>query len=416
MPIYPKLQKTTTAKMLKNFFTKLNLALLFINIFFLQSYLIRFNLLGYPTNLQEMMIFAQALIFLLSKTIEGNFSQTLKNIRHHWVGNTFLLLTAISILTVDIFDNIYFIRHLRFLLIAVMFGFIFIETFKTEKSRMEAIKVMGLGAVFFGIFSTIYNLLGYNLAHDYRLLGPLDSAVYLAFYLAPFFIFFGIQFWENKKRNDLIYAIILGLLILATRSMGAIGGTFLIMTLYIFKKSGKQILKSKIAKTILIITTIAVVGTIFYTKILPTIQTNYSSLSERGEIWKTSVKLFKDPLDIVWGKGFGQFQYHYETNVKEILGQNPLDYYVLQPHNIFLLFLFQYGILGLFFLFACIVRTIKNLSIPLIGEIHLTTIINFVILYFLIHGIIDTPFFKNDLLIMLILFFEIGFERNNKRI
>lgn len=360
------------------------------------------------------MIFAQALIFLLSKTIERNFSQTLKNIRHHWGGNTFLLLTAISILTVDIIDNVYFIRHLRFLLIAVMFGFIFIETFKTEKSRMEAIKVMGLGAIFFGIFSTIYNLLGHNLAHDYRLLGPLDSAVYLAFYLAPFFIFFGIRFWENKKRNNLIYAIILGLLILATRSMGAIGGIFLIMTLYIFKKSGKQILKSKIAKTILIITTIAIVGTIFYTKILPTIQTNYSSLSERGEIWKTSVKLLKDPLDIVWGKGFGQFQYHYETNVKEILGQNPLDYYVLQPHNIFLLFLFQYGILGLFFLFACIVRTIKNLSIPLIGEIHLTTIINFIILYFLIHGIIDTPFFKNDLLIMLILFFEIGLGRNNK--
>ncbi|MFA7685402.1 MAG: O-antigen ligase family protein [Candidatus Gracilibacteria bacterium] len=397
--------------MLKNFFKKLNVGLLFLNIFFLQSYLIRLNILGYPTNLQEILIFIQVFTFLLSTIIDKNFSQTFRNIRNHWVGNTFILLTAISILTVDIIDNIYFIRHLRFLLMAVVLSFIFIETLKSEKSRLEGLKIMGEGAIIFGIFSAIYNLMGYNVTFDYRLLGPLDAAVYLAYYFAPFFIFFSIQFLEHKKKSDLAHAIILGLLIIATRSMGTIGGTFLVLMFYFFKKSDLGIFKSKKNKIILGIISTLVVGTIFYTKILPTIQTNYSSLSERGEIWQTSIHLFDDPLDLVWGIGYGQFQNQYETNVKAILGHNPLDYYVLQPHNIFLLFIFQYGIVGIIFLFACIVRTIKNLSYPLVGKIDLKMISNFIILYFLLHGIIDTPFFKNDLLFLLILFFELGLSQ-----
>ena len=38
----------------------------------------------------------------------------------------------------------------------------------------------------------------------------------------------------------------------------------------------------------------------------------------------------------------------------------------------------------------------------------------FIILYFLIHGLIDTPFFKNDLLILLIIFLEMGIISNPK--
>jgi len=396
-------------------FRNLNLALLILNIFFIQDYLVRINVFGYPTNLQEILIFTQIILFLFATTFEKNLSQTFNNIKKHWIGNTFVLMTAVSLLTVDITDNIYFIRHLRFLCVAVIFSFIFIETLKSEKSRIEAIKTMGIGAITFGIFSVIYNLLGYNLTHDFRLLGPLDAAVYLSFYLAPFLIFFTIQFFEHRKKSDLIFAILSTLLIIATRSIGTIIGTFLVLTIYFSKKSSLDILKSKLAKAILTITAIIIICTTFYTKILPAFQTNYSSLNERQEIWQTSIHLFKDPLNFVWGIGFGQFQNEYATNAKEILGRNPLDYYVLQPHNIFLLFIFQYGILGLLFLFACIVRIVKNLKKP-IKNFDIRIISNFIILYFLFHGMIDTPFFKNDLLFLLILFLEIGLGHKDKRL
>ncbi|MFA6917227.1 MAG: O-antigen ligase family protein [Candidatus Gracilibacteria bacterium] len=390
---------------------KLNIGLLFLNIFFLQSYLIRFQVLNYPTNLQEILIFAQIIVFILAIIFDGKFKQIFfSNVKNHWVMSTFILLTAVSILTVDITDNIYFIRHLRFLFVAAILSFVFIETLTSEKSRAQGIKVMGIGAVIFGIFSVFYNLFGYNITHDYRLLGPLDAAVYSAFYMAPFFIFFTIQFFEHRKKSDLIFATLLALMIIATRSMGTVGATFLVLTIYFFKKHGFGILKSKLAKAILAIVTVVIVGTVFYAKILPAIQTNYASLNERGEIWQTSVHFLKDPMTIVWGLGYGQFQNEYATNVKQILGHNPLDYYVLQPHNIFFLFIFQYGILGLLFLVACIARTIKNLKNP-IEKFNMKTISNFIILYFLIHGMIDTPFFKNDILFLLVFFFELGLSR-----
>jgi O-antigen ligase len=270
---------------------------------------------------------------------------------------------------------------------------------------------MGMGAVLFGLFSVVYNLFGNNIVHDYRLLGPLDSAVYLAYFLAPFFIFFTIQFFENKKdKTSLIFAILAALLIIATRSMGTIGGTFLVLSFYSLRKTNLSVLKPRLNKAIFAILAIVIVGTVFYTKILPAIQTNYASLNEREEIWVTSLHFLKDPMTVIWGLGFGQFQNVYFTNVHEILGHNPLNYYVLQPHNIFLLFIFQYGFIGLFFLIICLVRMIRNFQL-LPKELDVRTISNFIVLYFFIHGMIDTPLFKNDLLFLFILFFELGMSR-----
>jgi hypothetical protein len=273
---------------------------------------------------------------------------------------------------------------------------------------------MGIGAIVFGLFSAIYNLLGYNITHDFRLLGPLDAAVYLAYFLAPFFIFFTIQFFENRKdKTSLIFAILAALLIIAARSMGTIGGTFLVLSFYFYKKGDISILKTKLNKAIFAIIAIVIVGAIFYTKILPAFQTNYASLNEREEIWVTSLHLLKDPITITWGLGFGQFQNVYFTNVHQILGHNPLDYYVLQPHNILLLFIFQYGFIGLFFLIICFIKMIQNFKLIVKNmPFDVRMISNFIVLYFFIHGMIDTPFFKNDLLFLFILFFELALSRN----
>ncbi|MBI5753602.1 O-antigen ligase family protein, partial [Candidatus Peregrinibacteria bacterium] len=238
-------------------------------------------------------------------------------------------------------------------------------------------------------------------------LGPLDAAVYLGYYITPFFIFFIIQFFENKKKSDLLYSIALGILMLATVSMGSVAGSLIIILLYLFKKSGSNVLKSKKFKIIIATICLIVSATVFYLKILPTIRTNYSSLNEREQIWQTSFSLLKNQKNLLFGIGYGQFQEQYFQHVKAVLGHEPLDYYVLQPHNIFLLFIFQFGILGLIFLICCIKKNLQNIynwknNQPL--NFHLLT--NFLLLYFFIHGLIDTPFFKNDLLILLILIME----------
>lgn len=378
--------------------------LLALNLFFLQSYLIRFHLGTYPTNLQEILIALQICAFLYATP----FKQILKALSKHWILWSFAIMTLISVLTVPIENRLDFLRHGKFLFSALILSFIFIETFREKIERDAAIRIMGIGALIFGIASLFYNLLGYNITHDNRLLGPLDSAVYMAFYLTPFFIYFTIRFLENtKQKKDLLFAIMLGLLILATKSMGAIGASFIVLLIYTFKRSQIGILRKKITKIAIAIIGIIAVATIFYSKVLPAFQTNYSSLNERGEIWKTSMHILEDPKTLIFGAGFGQFQTKYQTNVEAAIGRPPLDYIVLQPHNIFLLFIMQYGSLGLIFITICIWLTIKRI-LKFQGHPTIEIIAAFMLLYFFIHGLIDTPIFKNDLLIMLVLLMEIA--------
>ncbi|MFA6992077.1 MAG: O-antigen ligase family protein [Candidatus Gracilibacteria bacterium] len=391
----------------------LNTFLLLANLFLLQSYLVRFNIGGYPSNLQEILIGLNVLVFLIWTIKEKKIRQTIFAIKDHKIISSFILLTAISMLIVPIVQYLDFIRYGKFLFFAVVYSFMFLESFRTDDERDFAIKIGGIGAVVFGLFSIVFNAVGFNTTNDLRLNGPLDSAVYLAFYLAPFFIYFAIRALENfKQKLNIIFAAILMILIILTRSMGTIGGTFLVLAVYTLKRSDLNIFKKRFAKIAFALLGILVAGTIFYTKILPTIQTDYSSLSERGQIWQTSVYLLKDWENLLLGVGVGQFQYFYETTVTIVLnGGEPLDYKVLQPHNIFFLFILNYGLLGLIFLLACGYKLYKNIvrnSRQTNEKTDTKTISNFVVFYLFLHGLIDTPFFKNDLLLLLILFMEMG--------
>ncbi|MEK7547989.1 MAG: hypothetical protein AAB540_03785, partial [Patescibacteria group bacterium] len=84
----------------------LNKKFLLLNLFFLQAYLIRFEIGGYPTNLQEILIGLQFFIFLYA-IIKGKiFFETIFNIKRHWVILGFLGLTALSLATTEIVNNI----------------------------------------------------------------------------------------------------------------------------------------------------------------------------------------------------------------------------------------------------------------------------------------------------------------------
>lgn len=381
--------------------------LVILNFFLLQSYLLRFKIAGYPSNLQEILIAVLAIVFTVATIKRKKLLSTIKNLPKYFIIISFILLSFISLSSVEPLNNIDFYRYLKFLLFAIVLVFISLETFETNSERKHLIKITGIGALCFGIFSVIYNLAGYNVAPDYRLLGPLDAAVYLAYYLTPFLIFFTIEAIENSnKKSNILISILLGILLIATRSMGAIGAGILILGFYIFKRSNLQILKKRTSKIIiLLIITATLVGT-FYSKILPTIKYENSSLDERGEIWKVSFELLENPKTVLLGLGPNQFQEHYFQNVDKVLGKQPLDYYVLQPHNIFLSFIFNYGILGLIFLLVIIILTLKT-AFKIKEKANINQIASLILCYFLIHGLIDTPFLKNDLLILLILFSQI---------
>lgn len=386
---------------------KLNRLFLYLNVFLLQSYLIRFSIGSYPTNLQEMLIGLQVVFFLFAMWQEHRVFNIAKNIPKHFVLMSLGILTILGILLNPIFDSLTLIRHAKFLFFAILLVFMLLETFQGNEERRGMMRIMGYGALAFGLFSVVYNLMGYNVTQDNRLLGPLDSAVYLGYYLAPFFLFFTFETFERQKYSSLISAVFLAILILFTRSMGSIVGSFIVIFFYLIKRSDLKILKRRGVMIVLGLISLAVFAAVFYTKILPTIQTRWSSLDERFEIWATSAELLKNPHNDIFGLGFGQFQYHFIQNVDMVLGRKPLHYIILQPHNFLLLFLFQFGLLGLGFIFYCLYSTIKGLiKTTLKDQTHLIWF--FLLSYFFLHGFIDTPWFKNDLLFLLILFLELA--------
>jgi len=393
------------------FFKKATDLLILLNVFFLQSYIVRFDILAYHSNLQEVLICLLGLVFLVKILVEKKFWQTIKNLRKHWIITTFIILSVLSVLTTDTIEYTYFLRHIKFIFFGSVLAFIFLENFTEKSEQKKAINIMGLGAVAIGIFSLIYNILGYGVTQDLRLAGPFESAVILSYYLTPFFIYFSIEFFENfKKKHNLFLAIILGLLIILTRSIGSIVGAFLVLIIYLLKKSDLGILKNRISKIALIIATILILASGVYIKILPAFETNNTSLGERGQIWKTSMYLLKEPTTIIWGLGLGQFEEYYRTKSVEALGKAPLDFNNPHPHNIFFLFIFEYGLLGLFFIIICIYRTIKILK-KSDDTSDLKVVVGFMLLYFFLHGMIDSPFFKNDMTFLMILFMEIALKR-----
>lgn len=384
---------------------KISQILLLITGFFLQSYLIKFKIGRFPTNLLEILIFIQFLLLLYQAIFEKHFFKYTKKILSSKIIPILLGLILFSLINFLIreIDLIIFIRNLRFIFSALVFTAAALIYFKTDKQQEKLLAIMGLGALSFGIFSLIYNLLGHNLTWDGRLLGPLDSAVYLAYYLTPFFLFFTISYLKTRSKKKLFLAILSALLIIATRSMGAIASSFIIIFIYLIWQQRETILKNKKILLSLAVGCLLIAASIFYLKILPTLNTKYSSLDERGQIWQTSTYLLKQPQTALFGLGLGQFEQNYIKNVRIILnGGEPLDYYVIQPHNIFLLFWFNFGLPGLIFILWIFITTFKKILSAKASKNSLAITSSFLLLYFLIHGLIDTPIFKNDLLLIFI--------------
>jgi len=121
-----------------------------------------------------------------------------------------------------------------------------------------------------------------------------------------------------------------------------------------------------------------------------------SSFHSRLMIWNTSVEIIKDnPL---FGIGPGTFQDVY-LSYSEKFDEPYLEWAVPQPHNIFLAFYLQTGMIGFvgfililfWFFYGC-----RNEALPRLYW----QIINVLMIYILVHGLVDTTYWKNDLALM----------------
>lgn len=133
-------------------------------------------------------------------------------------------------------------------------------------------------------------------------------------------------------------------------------------------------------------------------KIIPIILFKDLSGQNRLILWQMAKNfLVNSPMNFIFGAGIGGFA-EMQNQLRDPLKMEPLLY----PHNIFLNFWLETGLLGLLGFIAVLISFFKKTK-DVINKNLLSALnvgIASAMIYVLIHGLIDVPYFKNDLAVL----------------
>ena len=426
-------------------YKKIDLALGMV-ILTLPFYLIRLEILSIPTTVLELMIYAVFLVWMIKKVKPARITSLSRPARNaiiagEQLGSSYdsrqsdaggeqktknkerfkklksnftfpiLLILLGCIISIIVSPNKqagfgilkgWFIDPLLlFLIISDVFKIPPLTSPKLGGEKEGVIKILSFLAVS-GIVAAIVGLFYYffnELTYDGRLKAFFLSPNHLAMYLAPAGIIALGLFFNFKKYFWLFGFIICSIVIFLTYSYGAWIGFIagILFLIFFFQKKiawRKKVLFSIISALFL--------STIFFyqyntEKFQNLANFSRSSFESRIIIWKSSAAILKDhPF---WGIGPGNFQNFYLDYQKKFPPY--LEWAVPQPHNLLLAFYLQCGLLGLIgFLWLIFLFFKKGFHQLSTFNFQLSTILLAAMIYILIHGLIDTPYWKNDLAII----------------
>jgi len=389
---------------------KPNIALALI-LFLLPSYQIRFNVFAIPTTFLEGMI----LLFFLATLIREQFN--LKNVYfsapRHW---RYLALAWLLCASLAIFVSPNKIAALgiwkAYFVEPIILFFLFLFYFQDRSQRKLFIYSLLGSAFYLSVYAIyqkitgqgVYSLEVWPSGRVLRSTGLFSYPNALGLYLAPL-IMVAVGYWRSAiskfEKTFLISVIISSVLaIIFARSEGAILGIivggFSFGVLYSAWRK-KTILAFLIFVLILVGLYSFIPGVKNY--LYPKIAFKDFSSQVRLGMWRESFNMLKDHS--IFGAGLAGYQkimppYH-KINYVEIY---------LYPHNIVLNFWSELGLSGLI-IFILIIYSFfarardkikkEKQNIPALWLIAATTSAMIVILA---HGLVDAPYFKNDLSII----------------
>jgi len=245
---------------------------------------------------------------------------------------------------------------------------------------------------------TNYNyLLAYNFPHIKRLTGPFLYPNALSLLTAPLAaLFSGLWIYSKDKLQNIHYLVlaIMGVVLaVLSVSQGAILaiGISLFLCLILAKKWYKY------GIAILLVLALGVLLIVSTLDFNPRLNLQSSSLDIRFNQWQETRTMLSD--NFVLGSGLAGYQnalkpYH-QTDWLEIF---------LYPHNIFLNFWTELGIFGLILFLLFLVYIICSLRNLFLEKNILAWPLSLAWSTWFIHGLVDVPYFKNDLSILFFIF------------
>lgn len=373
-------------------------SLIYLTIFLLPLYLVKVQLFFVRTNILEILIGLVILwwlgVFCRKEKIGILYSEYKKYLICIAVMFSGLFLAAIS--NDQMLQSLSIIKSWFFLPVA--FALIAADIIPREKIKniflvyggsSFLVALIALGYWFFGL-----------LTYDRRLEAFFNSPNYLAMYLAPGVI---LGFWllasiGHKK----IKTIFLGVLLIAlffTYSYAAFVAICLSSFWVLWTRRREMKAKHGFPKELFVIILIFSFFFIFQinnNKFTDVIGMNpRSSLASRVMIWQASWRIAKDnPL---LGIGAANFQKTYLAYQKFFPPY--LEWAVPHPQNLYLAVWLSGGILGLGGFFGILFLLSKDL-LKKKHQNSLEILALGILFYILLHGLVDTPYFKNDLAVV----------------
>ena len=354
---------------------------IYLIIFGLPAYLIRFKIFGIPFTGLEILILLMFLLFVI-KT-RGKFSLG----SYKYIIYSFIIVSFIAcIMSVD---NLAALGLLKaYLLEPVLF---FIVLINVQPKFSKVLWALGLSALFVSAIGIIQYLSGYGIPAPWNIRGPefRITSVYeypnaVGLYLTPIIVLFLGNIVVGKRRiypSLLIIAVSL-FAVFAAQTQGAylaiLAGLFF---LGLFTKWRKIFFGGLMVGIIIIL-------------VVPSIKEIVTFQDTSGDVrvalWQGTWNLIKDrPLV---GAGLASFpavypQYKLAKHVESLL----------YPHNIFLDFWVELGLCGLLWLLWVLVKFFKN---NFSAKKPKNIVLMAAMIAILVYGLVDVTYFKNDLSVL----------------
>ena len=355
----------------------------------LPLYFLRFSVGGIPTTALELLIYAAFILFLISASY-----REIKNSTAVYLGGLFVISGLIGALIdpnlssgLGLWKAYFFDGFLVFLMALSVKK-------KDVEDYLHFIIASGLIAVLIA-----YTLYSYGIkSADNRLL-DFDrlSPNYLAMFLSPILVISISQMIKLFKKDQMFWVYLVASINFAaalylTGSRGgyiaAIAG--LIVVLFSHLMHGKF---AKTAKILLVGSLVLVLGTTLYV-----FQPDWSSHSRKATssnvrfyIWSTSLEMIKK--EPIFGIGLSNYQNYFGNLTKDRVNYPEfITPQALTAHNLFLQLYLTTGLIGL----------VTFLSLVIFSKFwkFYTPVLSASVITILILGLFDTPFYRNDLAIL----------------
>ncbi|MBU1177903.1 O-antigen ligase family protein [Patescibacteria group bacterium] len=375
----------------------------------LPTYLIRFQLAGVSSTLLEGMIIVLLLVFLVRQIVRKKLGLASKeSLRCKFAFPALLLLVAATIAVFVAPDRLaalglwkaYFVEPILLL-------FVFVNVVETKKQLRQAIVALAASATFIALTAIVQYFTGWGIPESYDLVGARRATSFYGYpaavglFIAPilslvlaFIISNGKKVAANYKlwlpAGLAVCAMTLALVFAKTEGawLGVLAATFFAL---LFTKYRLKII---ILSLVAIIILLAIPVTREYIVTLATFQDVSGEV--RLVLWQGTARLLAN--NPIFGAGLAGFPALYEQ-YKEARHVE----LSLYPHNIFLNFWVETGVLGLIALLLTVwqyfKRGIKNLGVsnlPTGRQVYALPLLAAMICI-LVYGLVDAPYFKNDL-------------------